>query len=135
MRRWLHLQYAACVYCWLCLHAASASAIHASGQSGLRAGSSRVSADSGSLKWLSNRLLLSNDTTSTGANSAAAAAAPARKPTILQAADVTFRLVGTDAFPFSNATAKVFQQALNNVFSNFSYAAFQYQSAMVNSLL
>ena len=133
MRHWLRLRLAAFICCWLCLLAASATAAQASGQSGLRAGGSRTSADSGSWQWLCRRLLLTNDIARTG--SVAAAAAPASKPTILQAADVTFRLVGSDAFPFSNATAKVFQQALHNVFSNFSYAAFQYQSATVNSLL
>ena len=59
------------------------------------------------------------------------AVAPVSNPTILQTADATFRLEGNDVLPFVNATAAVFQQALQAVFSNYSYASFQYQSFMV----
>ncbi len=87
----------------------------------------------GRLNWNSQRSLLQNGTSGDSSSTLAspATAAPASSPTILQAADVTFRLIGSDAFPFSNTTAKVFQQALQKVFSNFSYAGFQYESFMV----
>ena len=90
------------------------------------------------LKWLSKRVMLQNGTEDANATSVgSAAAAPASSPTIeiLQAADVTFRLTGSDASPFSNTTATVFQQALQTIFSNYSYANFQYESSTVTHSL
>ena len=80
-------------------------------------------------------LLQAASSSSFNANISSAAVAPISNPTILQTADATFRLVGSDTSPFSNATATAFQQALQEVFSNYSYASFQYQSYMVLSQL
>lgn len=61
------------------------------------------------------------------------AAAGLSNATIFQAADVTFRLLGSDALPFTNKTLAEFQHSLNSVFSNYSSASFQYQSATVSN--
>ena len=130
----LHLIIFVC--CVLCLSAGATPAAHAFAQDGKRPAAPLSSAGFPLVEWISKRFLLDSNATSSGVSPAAgsAAAAPASRATILQAADVTFRLVGNDALLFSNATAKVFQQALHDVFSNFSYAAFEYQSSKVDSL-
>lgn len=133
MRLWIcerHLL--ACMCCALVALAPQVSAAptpHAR----INAWARHFSADIGGILWLHHRTLLQNDSSSGSTSTATgyAAVAPATNPTILQGADVTFRLLGNDAFPFSNTTAKVFQQALQNVFSNYSYASFQYESSMV----
>ena len=80
-------------------------------------------------------MLLQNDTSSGESNTTVGSAAtvPISNPTLLQEADVTFRLLGSGATPFSNTTATVFHQALHYVFSNYSYADFEYQSFTVLS--
>lgn len=95
-------------------------------------------ANTGGLKWLSKRVMLQNgteDANATSVGSATAAATSSPTIEILQAADVTFRLTGSDASPFSNTTATVFQQALQTIFSNYSYADFQFESSMVKRSL
>lgn len=135
MRQLLYAQWAASV-CLLSLAAAPVPAAQHSGQVAVHARTPYTAADRVIMPLFSKRFLLESSTFSTGVTTASesAAAAPASKPTILQAADVTFRLVGSDAQPFSNATAEAFQQALHNVFNNFSSAAFLFQSAKVMSL-
>lgn len=136
MRQSQYIQCAACV-CLLCLLTAFLSAAQRGdrGQTAMHAGKPHTAPHRVSLGLLSNRFLLDSSRASGDVTlpSEAAATAPAiaSKPTILQAADVTFRLVGSDAQPFSNATAQAFQQALHSVFSNFSSAAFVFQSAVV----
>lgn len=124
------LQWAAFV-CLLCLAAGPLSVAQEVGQHALHPRTPHSAANR-----VSKHFLLENNTFSTDVTtvSGSAAAAPASKPTILQAADVTFRLVGKDAQPFSRATTQAFQQALHTVFSNFSSAAFAFQSATVMSL-
>ena len=78
-------------------------------------------------------LLQAASSSSANANISSAAVAPISNPTILQTADATFRLAGSDTLSFNNATATAFQQALQEAFSNYSYASFQYQSFMVLS--
>lgn len=134
MRQSQKIQWAACV-CLLCLLTAFLSAAHDRGQTAVHAGEPHTAPHRVSLGFLSNRVLLDNSSAGADATlpreAAAIAPAIASKPTILQAADVTFRLVGSDAQPFNNATAQAFQKALHSVFSNFSSAAFVYQSAVV----
>lgn len=122
--------------CLLCLTAASLSAAQHVGQAAVHARTPYKAAASISLRSFSKRFLLDNSTFSTAVTTApqSAASTPASKPIILQAADVTFRLVGTAAQPFSNASAQAFQKALHIVFSNFSSAAFVYQSTKVMTL-
>lgn len=137
-RQSANTQWAACV-CLLCLTTAFLSAQYL-GQTGtaLHAGTPHTVPNRLSLRLFSKRLLLENSASSANVTSApeAKARAPAipSKPTILQAADVTFRLVGSDAQPFSNATAQALQNALHSVFSNFSSVAFAFQSAVVRTL-
>ena len=123
------LQWATLV-CLLCLAAAPLSAAQHVGQHALHPRTLHTAADR-----VNKHFLLEDSTSSTDVTtvSGSAAAAPASKPTILQATDVTFRLVGKDAQPFSRATAQAFQQALHAVFSNFSSATFAFQSATVMS--
>lgn len=78
------------------------------------------------------RLLQQSAASSVGSGNDSAAA-PVTNPTILQTAVATFRLVGNDTMPFTNGTAGLFQQALQNVFSNYSYANFQYASFAVSA--
>ena len=124
-----------CVCVCLCVPMVQASAAqHAT----LNAWRPHFPANTGGLKWLSKRVMLQNGTEDANATSVgSAAAAPASSPTIeiLQAADVTFRLTGSDASPFSNTTATVFQQALQAIFSNYSYAEFQFESSVVKHSL
>lgn len=124
------LEWAAFV-CLLCLAAGPLSGAQQVGQHALHSRTPHTAADR-----VNRHFLLANNTSSTDVTtvSGSAAAAPASKPTILQAADVTFRLVGRDAQPFSRATTQAFQQALHTVFSNFSSATFGFQSAMVMNL-
>ena len=119
--------------CLLCLTAPFLTAAQHIGQPVVSARTPYTAADRVSLRSLSKRFLLDNNTFSRGVTTApqSAASTSASKPTILQAADVTFRLVGTDAQPFDNATARAFQMALHTVFSNFSSVAFVLQSAKV----
>ena len=130
MRVWKYQQLSVVLIC--CALSARVLPVSASQQATFNAWRPHFSA-LGRLNWKSQRSLLQNGTSgdSSSTLTSPATAAPASSPTILQAADVTFRLIGSDAFPFSNTTAKVFQQALQNVFSNFSYAGFQYESFMV----
>ncbi len=130
MRVWKHQQLSVVLIC--CALSARVLPVSAAQQATFNAWRPHFSA-LGRLNWKSQRSLLQNGTSgdSSSTLTSPATAAPASSPTILQAADVTFRLIGSDAFPFSNTTAKVFQQALQNVFSNFSYAGFQYESFMV----
>lgn len=135
MRQPLYAQWAASI-CLLCLTAALLPAAQRIGQTAVHARPPYTAADLVRLPLFSKRFLLENSTFSTGVTTASepTSAAPASKPTILQAADVTFRLVGSDAQPFSNATAEAFQRGLHNVFTNFSSAAFLFQSAKVGNL-
>ena len=122
--------------CLLCLTSALLSAAQYVGQTEVHARTPYTAADPVSLRSISKRLLEDNSTFSADVTTAppSAASTPASKPTILQAADITFRLVGTDAQPFDNATAQAFQRALHTVFSNFSSAAFVFQSTKVMNL-
>ena len=136
MRQSANLQWAACV-CLLYLTAPPLSAAqHLSQNTGHAGGTPYTAGNSISPRLFSKRFLVENSTSSTVITSApgSAAAPPASKPTLLQAADVTFRLLGSDALPFSNATATAFQRALHGVFSNFSSAAFWFHSATVMTL-
>ena len=124
-----------CVCVCLCAPMVQVSAAQ---HANLNAWRPHFSANTGGLRWLSKRVMLQNGTEDANATSVgSAAAAPASSPTIeiLQAADVTFRLTGSDAFPFSNTTATVFQQALQTIFSNYSYAEFQFESSAVKHSL
>ena len=130
MRVWEYQQLSVVLIC--CALSARVLPVSAAQQATFNAWRPHFSA-LGRLNWNNQRSLLQNGTSgdSSSTLTSPATAAPASSPTILQAADVTFRLIGSDAIPFSNTTAKVFQQALQNVFSNFSYAGFQYESFMV----
>ena len=137
MRQSHNVQWAAGV-CLLCLTTAFLSAVQQREQPAVHAGTPHTATNRVSLRLLSTRFLLDNSSSPTDVTSApeATAIAPAlaSKPTILQAANVTFRLVGNDAQPFSNATAQAVQKALHSVFSNFSSVGFVFQSAMVRTL-
>lgn len=83
------------------------------------------------------RQLLQNSSSSGNAAAAPAETASSTfsNATIHQDADVTLRLVGSDALPFTNLTLTVLQHSLQEVFRNYSSTSFQYQSAMVSGLL
>ena len=123
-------------FCLLCLTVPPLSAAQHIGQAAVHARTPYTAADRVNLLSFSKRFLLENSTISSVVTTApqSTASNPASKPTILQAADVTFRLVGTGAQPFDNASAQAFQRALHAVFSNFSSAAFMFQSAQVTNL-
>lgn len=78
-------------------------------------------------------LLQSSNTNSTTARAAQTTPSNFSTATIFQEAQVTFRLSGSDAVPFTNATLHTFQHSLQTVFSNYTSTSFQYQSAMVSN--